>query len=110
MVQLAVDDGEFTTSRRAQHKLRKAISKVNPVNFAEPLEHLPLVPMAPTSEDRYGGKEQIFGEGASMQLPRKEGRSKVESDTDRSTPRFSGKEFTLALRGSVRIEEIVARG
>lgn len=41
LAKLAAHDGESTTTRKAQHKLGKAVNKMKPDTFMESLDNLP---------------------------------------------------------------------
>ena len=57
VAELAAHDGESTTTRKAQHKLGKAVSKIKLDTFMEPLGNLPEEGYPPTQDDPYGGRE-----------------------------------------------------
>ena len=45
------------TTRKAQHKLGKAVNKIKLVIFMESLDNLPEEGVPPTQDDPYGGSE-----------------------------------------------------
>ena len=57
MAELAAHDGESTTTRKAQHKLGKAVNKMKLDIFMESLDDLPEEGVPPMQDDPYGGSE-----------------------------------------------------
>lgn len=109
--ELAAHDGESTTPRKAQHKLGKAINKVQLERFMESLESLPAEAEPPTPRDPFGGMESRDMAKARVRSSQGKGAHAWlrATPTDRARE-FPSNEFTLAIRRAVGVEEFLAQG
>ncbi len=111
IVDLAAHDGETTTSRKAQQKIGKALSRINHKRFIESLDNLPSEPTPPTPNDPFSGTESKEQAQARVRSSQGQGAHAwvraMPTDRSRVIPPT---EHILASRRAVGIEEFLANG
>ena len=111
LAKLAAHDGESTTTRKAQHKLGKAVNKMKPDTFMESLDNLPEEGVPPTQDDPYGGgenKDMALARLRSSQGPEAHASFRV-APTERARE-IPPNEFVYATRRALGVEEHLAQG
>ncbi|CAB1119445.1 unnamed protein product [Ectocarpus sp. CCAP 1310/34] len=109
VAELAAHDGESTTPRKAQHKLGKAINKIQLEKFMESLEHLPQEAVPPTRDNPYGGQEARNMAYARTRSSQGQGGHAFlrAAPTDRARE-IPSNEFVYATRRALGVEEFLA--
>ncbi|CAB1101457.1 ABC [Ectocarpus sp. CCAP 1310/34] len=107
--ELAAHDGESTTPRKAQHKLGKAVNKIQLEKFMESLEHLPQEAVPPTRDNPYGGQEaRNMAYARTRSSQGQGGHAFLRAAPSDRAREIRSNEFVYATRRALGVEEFLA--